>query len=218
MSSRVPLFPLDVVLFPGELLPLHIFEPRYRRMLADCLEGDQRFGLTTAAPPGPGSIGCVARIRAAEALADGRSNIVVLGERRFGVRALLDADAPYLMAAIEEFGDTEGTAPLPNELADLRHLGGELRETLAILADRPGEGPEWAGDPELLSFQVAALAESDLEARQRLLAQRSTRDRTRALVARLPELVTGVRGRAEVHIRARFNGKGHPGSDVVPGG
>ena len=217
MPARVPLFPLNVVLFPGELLPLHIFEPRYRRMLADCLEGDQRFGLTTASPPGPGSIGCVARIRAAKPLADGRSNIVVLGERRFGVRAMLDSGTPYLMAAIEEFGDKEGTVPLPDELADLRRLGGELHETLAILADRPGEGPEWAEDPELLSFQVAALTESDLEPRQRLLAERSTRERTRVLVARLPELVTGVRGRAEIHIRARFNGKGHPGSDIVPG-
>jgi Lon protease-like protein len=217
MPSRLPLFPLDVVLFPGELLPLHIFEPRYRRMLADCLEGDQQFGLTTASAPGPGSIGCVARIRAAEPLADGRSNIVVVGERRFGVRALLAEDTPYLVAAIEEFGDEAGTAPPPGELADLRRLGVELRETLAILADRPGEGPDWAGDPELLSFQVAALAESDLENRKRLLAGRSTRERTRALIALLPALVTGVRGRAEVHVRARFNGKGHSDSDVVPG-
>jgi Lon protease-like protein len=217
MPSRLPLFPLDVVLFPGELLPLHIFEPRYRRMLADCLEGDQQFGLTAASAPGPGSIGCVARIRAAEPLADGRSNIVVAGGRRFGVRALLAEDTPYLVAAIEEFGDEPGTAPLPGELADLHRLGVELRETLAILADRPGEGPDWAGDPELLSFQVAALAESDLEIRKRLLAGRSTRERTRTLIALLPALVTGVRGRAEVHIRARFNGKGHSGSDVVPG-
>jgi len=217
MPSRLPLFPLDVVLFPGELLPLHIFEPRYRRMLADCLEGDQQFGLTIASAPGPGSIGCVARIRAAEPLADGRSNIVVVGERRFGVRALLAEATPYLVADIEEFGDEAGTAPLPGELADLRRLGVELRETLAILADRPGEGPDWAGDPELLSFQVAALAESDLENRKRLLAGRSTRERTRALIALLPALVTGVRGRAEVHVRARFNGRGHSGSDVLPG-
>jgi Lon protease-like protein len=217
MPARVPLFPLDVVLFPGELLPLHIFEPRYRRMLADCLEGDQRFGLTTASPPGPGSIGCMARIRAAEPLSDGRSNIVVLGERRFGVRAVLEADTPYLMAAIEEFGDREGTAPLPGELADLRRLGEELRETLAVLADRPGEGPEWAADPELLSFQVAALTEADRDSRLDLLAERSTRERTRSLVARLPQLVTSVRSRADVHVRARFNGKGHPGSDIVTG-
>lgn len=215
MPSRLPLFPLDVVLFPGELLPLHIFEPRYRRMLADCLEGDRQFGLTPASPPVPGSIGCVARIRAAEPLAGGRSNIVVLGERRFGVRALLEEGTPYLTAAIEEFGDEPGTAPLAGELEDLRRLGGALCETLAVLADRPGESPEWAENPELFSFQIAALTETDLETRKRLLAGRSTRERARTLVALLPDLVAGVRGRAEVHIRARFNGKGHPGSDVV---
>jgi hypothetical protein len=102
-------------------------------------------------------------------------------------------------------------------MEDLRRLGGELRDTLAILADRPGEGPTWAEDPELFSFQVAALAETDLETRKRLLAGRSTRERARALAARLPSLVAGVQSRAEVHIRARFNGKGHPGSDVVSG-
>ena len=131
MPSRLPLFPLDVVLFPGELLPLHIFEPRYRRMLADCLEGDQQFGLTAASAPGPGSIGCVARIRAAEPLADGRSNIVVVGGRRFGVRALLAEDTPYLVAAIEEVkvlaaeSGHRAAGGVPNEDSDLHHAGGD---------------------------------------------------------------------------------------------
>jgi ATP-dependent Lon protease len=217
MPARLPLFPLDVVLFPGELLPLHIFEPRYRQLLSDCLEGDERFGITPAGTPGPGTIGSVARIRATEPLADGRSNIVVLGEERFGVRALLEEGTPYLVATVELFEDQAGTAPLPAELAELRRLGGDLRTSLGILADRPGEAPEWADSAELLSFQVAALAETDIDTRVRLLRGRSTRDRVRTLIEILPDLITGVQGRAEVHVRARFNGKGHHGSDLDTG-
>jgi ATP-dependent Lon protease len=217
MPSRLPLFPLNLVLFPGELLPLHIFEPRYRQMLADCLEGDRRFGITPVASPGPGALGCVAKIRGTAPLPDGRSNIVVLGERRFGVRAVIDEGTPYLMAAVEEFCDECGSAPLPAELEELRRLGGELREALGVLADHPGVEPGWAEEVELLSFQVAALIETDLETRTRLLALRSTRERVRALIAHLPGLVTMAQSRAEVHVRARSNGAGHNGADLVDG-
>jgi Lon protease-like protein len=217
MPSHLPLFPLNLVLFPGELLPLHIFEPRYRRMLADCLEGDRRFGITPETSPKPGALGCVANIRGAEPLPDGRSNIVVLGERRFGVRAMLNEGTPYLMAAVEEFSDESGTGPLPVELEELRRLGSELREALTVLADQPGVGLGWAEEIELFSFQVAALVETDLETRTRFLALRSTRDRVRALIALLPGLVTSARSRAVVHVRARSNGAGHHGADIVDG-
>ena len=215
MPFRLPLFPLNLVFFPGELLPLHIFEPRYRQMLADCLQGDRRFGITPVASPGPGALGCIARIRGAEPLADGRSNIVVLGERRFGVRTVLDEGAPYLVAAVEEFSDHSGTAPLPPELEELRRLGGELREALGVLADHPGVEPGWAEEIELFSFQVAALINEDLETRASLLALRSTRERVRVLISILPDLVTAAQGRAEVHVRARSNGAGHPGADII---
>jgi Lon protease-like protein len=217
MSSRLPLFPLKLVLFPGELLPLHIFEPRYRRLLADCLESDHRFGITAADPPIQGAIGCVARIRGAVPVGDGRSNIMVLGEQRFGVRALLDEGTPYPVAAIEEFADEPETAPLPAEQEELRRLGGELRLALGILADQPGEEAAWADDGEALSFQIASLAEMDLETRARLLAGRSTRERARALIRLLPPLVTEARMRAETHVRARANGKGHRDHDIVVG-
>ena len=132
MSTRLALFPLNLVLFPGEPLPLHIFEPRYRELLADCMAGDQRFGITAAIPPTPGSLGSVARIRAAQPLGDGRSNIVVLGERRFAVRTLLPEDHSYLVAAVEEFDDNPGTAPLPQERAQLQELAEEYRSALGL--------------------------------------------------------------------------------------
>ncbi len=215
MSSRCPLFPLDMVLFPAEAQPLHIFEPRYRQLVADCLESDEGFGITADTPPRPGSLGTIARVRVAQALPDGRSNIVVLGERRFVLRSLLPEGRPYLVGAIQEFADEIGTAPLPVERSDLRELGEAYRAAHMILGDVIETAPAWADDPEEFSFEVAALAEVDVETRGRLLALRSTRERTRALLDLLPPLVLRARERAEVHRRSRTNGKGHHGHDIV---
>ena len=107
MPVRLPIFPLSVVLFPGTPLPLHIFEPRYRRMLADCLQGDRRFGITPAgqddAPPAAGTVGCVAEIRVNQELPDGRSNLIVLGGERFVLTRTLDDEAPYFVAMVQPF-------------------------------------------------------------------------------------------------------------------
>src|SRR5437667_180860 len=92
MARELPIFPLPLVLFPGAPQPLHIFEPRYRQLLADCLAADRRFGVTYVAPPRapdddpaprPGDLGCVALIRSTQELPDGRSNVLTVGERRF---------------------------------------------------------------------------------------------------------------------------------------
>src|SRR6476620_3432751 len=105
---RLPVFPLSVVLFPGTPLPLHIFEPRYRQMLADCLAADRRFGITPAGAqreaPDPGAVGCTAEVRVNQELPDGRSNIVVL-------TMLVDDPAPYYVAAVRTCDDEPGTAP-----------------------------------------------------------------------------------------------------------
>lgn len=218
MSSRLPLFPLQLVLFPGEPVPLHIFEARYRQLLADCLSGDQRFGITSHPNPGPGTIGCRVEIRGTQPLPDGRSNIVVVGEQRFVVRGLLDEGTPYLLASVEEFADTPGSAPLAAEREALRGLATEYRDALALIADNPGQSPDWSDDAEQFTFQVAAITQLDLEIKERLLAFRSTRERARALLGVLPSLLQITRGHAAVHVGARSNGKGHPGHDIVTDG
>lgn len=103
LPVEIPLFPLRVVLFPGMLLPLHIFEPRYRRMLQVCQERQEPFGLVLANSEGlPHLIGTAAHIQRVERLPDGRSNILVLGQERFRIQNFR-YDQPYLVGQVEPF-------------------------------------------------------------------------------------------------------------------
>ena len=208
---RLPLFPLDSVLFPGAPLPLHIFEPRYRTMLTDCLEGDERFGLVPAAdgePPPPGSVWCVAHIRASQRLPDGRSNIVVVGESRFVLERYVDEGLPYAVGAVREFSDDPGPLATPDQLSDLRRQARACLEALQILNDTSPDVPEFDEDPEALSFQVSAALEVDPATRRRLLTLRSTAERVSLLLRLLPPLLSDLGGRARLHVRARANGQG----------
>ena len=107
MDDVIPIFPLQTVLFPGMLLPLHIFEERYRQMVRDCMDGDDTFGVTlirsgseVGAPAVPHEIGTLARIVRLDPLEDGRFFLVALGEERFRIRELR-TERPYLQASVE---------------------------------------------------------------------------------------------------------------------
>jgi Lon protease-like protein len=185
-------------------------------MLADCLEGDQRFGITTVGStretPVEGEIGCIAHIRACHQLPDGRSNLVVLGERRFVVRELLDEDQPYHVALVEAFDDDPDPPADPDALADLRRKTEAYAAAMAVLNDATSADIEWPEDAPGLSFQVSALLELPLATRQRLLALRSATERVRLLLQLLPDLTHDAATRARIHVGARSNGKGghHP--------
>lgn len=127
---RLPLFPLPVVLFPGASMPLHIFEPRYRRMVARCLEHDGRFGLLyhDADTLGPflieeGRVGCVAHIRDFQPLPDGRSLVVVEGEGRFAIDDGIESTEPFYEALVLPYEDREEPAA---------GLESQRRRTLAL--------------------------------------------------------------------------------------
>jgi Lon protease-like protein len=189
---RLPLFPLPVVLFPGAVIPLHVFEPRYRQMVARCLEFDRRFGLVyhdgeRLGPweTAPGRVGTVARIGEFQVLPDGRSLLLAHGEERIRIVDGLESDAAFHEALVEE---------IPEEApsADAERRG----RTLALLraAVAKGAGAEGGGELPALdleveaSFPVAALIRTDPLWQYGLLALDGEVDR----LDRIDELLRAV--------------------------
>lgn len=218
MPRELPIFPLPIVLFPGAPQALHIFEPRYRQLLQDCLAADRRFGIAYVAPdqaggadpaPNLGDVGCVALIQSTEPLPDGRSNIVTVGERRFVLRRWTPSPQPYRVAEVEEFDDEPVDAPEVSTLAaDVRAGFARLARALGVLTERGDGGVELASEPGPLSFQVAAALELDVEAKRALQTGRSTSVRLRQLAMMLGPLAADAEGRAVVRRRAQGNGRG----------
>jgi Lon protease-like protein len=212
MSFRLPIFPLSVVLFPGAPLPLHIFEPQYKRMLADCLLGDRRFGITpangTSKLPAPGTVGCVAEVRVNQELPDGRSNVVVVGGARFVLSRLLEESHPYLVAMVQTFDDDAGSEPAAENVSELRELFARYFAGLRELNDTMPEEPALPDDASSLSFHIASSIECDLGVKQQLLAERSTSRRIKALILLIPVLTSAVELGLKVHRLAHTNGKG----------
>ena len=221
MPFRLPIFPLSVVLFPGTPLPLHIFEPRYRRMLADCLQGDRRFGITPSGRddrmPDPGTVGCVAEIRVNQEMADGRSNIVVLGAERFVLTRPVEDAAPYFVAMVQPFDEEPASEPPAETAARLREAFAGYYALLRQLNDVEPEDADLPEDSLGLSFHVSAAIECDPGVKQRLLVERSTARRVEALLLLVPILTAGVESALRVHRRAHTNGRGGARPDVITG-
>lgn len=178
--ETLPLFPLGVVLYPGTAMPLHIFEPRYRQMLADVRAGDSRFALITTAEGiaerdlPPGRVGCVAEVTDVEMLHDGRANIIIRGRERIALTEFLDTDAPYHVGDVEPLPDI----PDPNAVA-LTVQAGELssrfrRVVSAVqrLNHQPVEAPALPDGATLLPWAIAAMIDLELPQRYELLAER----------------------------------------------
>lgn len=171
---RLPLFPLPSVLLPGMLMPLHIFEPRYRQMISDCLVGDRRFGLVyhdwdDQGPfmSEPGRVGCVAEIGEHQRLEDGRSLIVVEGVERFRIVDGIESDTPYFEGLVTRHPDT--TVMRGEELAQRRRESIALfHSVVASLSERPEALPDLDTDREL-SFLLAQTIQVDPAWHQRLL-------------------------------------------------
>jgi len=185
---RLPLFPLSTVLFPHLLLPLHVFEDRYRRMVRDLLElpePDRRFAVVAireGREVGAHNVrslhrvGCVARVRRVQPYDDGRFDLVSSGTQRFRLRAV-DDELPYLRAEVEPLPEPPGD--LPEALAPrVRTLFAAYREALGGSPDTSDS--DLPADPERLSYAVAAAAVLDLREKQRLLEAPDTAERLRA--------------------------------------
>ena len=181
MSESLPLFPLSTVLFPGMRLPLHIFEPRYRQLVADLLDQPEprRFGVIAirkgkeTGVDGVAAlydVGCVATVRQVESREDGRYDLLTAGTQRFRLLGL-DKSLPYLRAEIEPLPDETGE---PREAAyATRRVQEAFRGYLNLLVDRGGgviSVADLPDEPLLLSYIIAAAMIIDLPDRQSLLA------------------------------------------------
>lgn len=178
---ELPLFPLPLVLFPNMMVPLHIFEERYKEMIDDCLDRGGRFGIVLVTDVEEGShvvqtarIGCTARIVRVERLAEGRMNIEIVGEERFRI---LDAheNLAYRTGVVEPFADE----PLPAER--LKELSKEVHELLtrflSLHLRRMGRRQahfELPTDASLLSFTASCVLPIDTTGKQALLEYSDT--------------------------------------------
>ncbi|MCY3823014.1 MAG: LON peptidase substrate-binding domain-containing protein [Nitrospinae bacterium] len=179
-TYRLPLFPLQVVLLPGQRLPLHIFEERYKIMIGECIEDDAPFGVVLVGKNGIHKIGCVARVtQVLEKFPDGRMNILTLGEQRFEVFRIYD-NRPYFEGEVSDFHDEEGDDP--TELC--RMVWNALEKSESAPLNLPGELLE---NPFQLSFAVAEVLRLPLREKQSFLGSRSIIWRLKRLLAFLKE-------------------------------
>jgi Lon protease-like protein len=210
VAEPLPLFPLGhTVLFPGMVLPLHVFEERYRelvRTLMDLPEGARRrFGVVAIrqgwevgedAVSALHDVGCAAELRRVSRYPDGRYDIVSVGTNRFRLRSVDRESRPYLVGAVEWLPAEPPPADVAGLAAAVGALFAEYVDAAAGLQGRPAEQAEQAelpDDPAGLGYAVAAGAVLALEDRQALLAAETTRARLRAELRLLKRETTMVR-------------------------
>jgi Lon protease-like protein len=191
---KIPLFPLEVVLFPEAALPLHIFEDRYREMVNECLAEKLAFGVVCAQREGLAVVGCMAEIiRVLEKYPDGRLDILCQGSKRFEIENL-DNSRSFLQAEVD-FLEDEGVPATRAMREECLALHFEVLELMG------GERSQRAFDlDEPVAFRLAWASPTELSFRIELLALRSDAERTEKLInfyqAMLPKLRRGVQASA----------------------
>ena len=197
--EEIGLFPLGIVLLPTERVPLHIFEPRYRELIGECLDGDREFGLLLADEDGLRAVGTrAAVVEVLERFDDGRLNIVVEGRERFRVRELTGGRS-FQTAEIEPLADG-GDVP---EEVDVERALTQLRR-VAELAGADADELEPTG--ETPSFELAAKVELAPGLKQELLELTSEPDRLRTLARLLEGAAKALERREEITRIAATNG------------
>jgi len=202
--DRIPLFPLNVVLFPGADLPLHIFEPRYRQMVRDCLDNKSEFGMLLALENGIAGTGCTAEIlEVAKKYDDGRMDILTVGRDPFRVVELF-ADDPLLEGSVDYLDDRQ-SAVSPQTRKSLVELY-EACHTL-IFGDYPRDAAP-ADAEDQLSYVVASKLPMDLLWKQRILELRTEAERQERLLAYLRDWAPHLQKVESAQRSAAGNGSG----------
>lgn len=200
--ALIPLFPLSIVLFPGQAVPLHIFEPRYREMSSHCIETRSPFGIIFIHDGDIAQIGCSALIvKTLKEYEDGRSDILITGQSAFRLlgtheeKAYLQGDIEYLEEDFEGINDAVSAQVV--ELFSKCHR---------VLYEE--DAPRFDAGPSMsLAYYVASELPIDVAFRQKLLEVRSEAERQRLLAARLAEWFPQLERRD--HVRGKAAGNGH---------
>lgn len=200
--ERIPIFPLNVVLFPGMPLPLHIFEPRYKSMTRRCMSENLHFGMILAGESGIATVGCTAEIlQKVRDYPDGRIDILTVGRCVFSVKQVFDTEE-YYEALVEHLSD----APYEEKPAEKSELLDEFNRCHLLLFGHP-----WSPSPEdltvPLSYLLAARLPLDLGEKQRLLEDRNEANRRSLLAQSLVRLIPQIAERQR--IRRTAGGNGH---------
>jgi Lon protease-like protein len=187
-DTSIPLFPLNVVLFPGMMLPLHIFEDRYKTMVTDCLANDQIFGVVlskddSAQAPNVSQlfvddlyrVGTTARITAVERLKEDRLNLITVGQERFLIKSISASENDFLVGSVDPFPiDDQNNPPQMEGMIDKLRL--MVKEYIDHLADASGEDLSNAtlpADPAALAYLAGTAVQGPLQDKQDLLAAES---------------------------------------------
>jgi ATP-dependent Lon protease len=201
-TERIPLFPLELVLFPGTPLPLHIFEPRYKMMISLCVEEKRPFAVVLVEDANLAKVGCTAEvIKVIERYPDGRMDIVTQGLRPCRIHDVLDEE-PYNEAVVEYLEETIANIgpELPSRLIGAFQRCHELIYHRQLDLDEPvGEAP--------LSYRLASELPIALTVKQELLELRSEPERRARLLMHLDEWAPQLE-RAD-RLRAKAAGNGH---------
>lgn len=206
-TGRLRLFPLNTVLFPGAVLNLHVFEERYRRLIAECIEAAEPFGVVLirdgqeAGDPGvePHEVGTTAEIRDVTPLPQGRYYVSTTGKRRFRIRTIVSRD-PFLAAEVEFLEDAAADEEDDARAAELTHrVAGEFREYARLLVAFSGTDAEVQvpSDPIDASFAVGDALQVADHLKQRLLECENARARLATELGFLRRLLPQLRSLLE---------------------
>jgi Lon protease-like protein len=201
--SLLPLFPLDLVLLPGTPLPLHVFEPRYKEMISECLDRNDVFGIVRAKEGSMAEIGCTAEIvTVTKKYEDGRMDIVTQGRERFEVMQV-DHERPFLRAEVLYLRDEAGSASA-EEIRQAMKLHSDI---MTLAGAQPADASQI--DNQQLSFHLAGSLPLDLDFKQALLGMKSEGERLRAIISFFETILPSMR--RTVHVRRKAGGNGHAG-------
>jgi Lon protease-like protein len=198
-AIELPLFPLDVVLFPGTALPLHIFETRYRQMIVDCVDKEMPIGIVLAKPGSeylqeePYTVGTMAEIRNLDQLPDGRYTLIAVGTSRFRIVSQ-HREKPYLSGWVEPFEDA--VEPLSTLYPAMEQASTLFSEYLNMLLEAANENDlqmTLPDEPASLSYSVAYFLDIHNSIKQHLLEMDSTSERLREEITLLHREVPFMR-------------------------